>query len=127
MVLGKLPVPGRPTSLEKSRARAYCTCSGAGGGCLVLLSSILSPLSPSLWETVRYRLKYCLKGSLSAKTTNQLICNLDRVMFIFYPTHNKGLLRLTVEIQEGFKIDMTNLPNVDYIHVMFRAERAPIC
>ena len=27
MVLGKLPVPGRPTSLEKSRARAYCACS----------------------------------------------------------------------------------------------------
>ena len=27
MVLGKLLVPGRPTSLTKSRARAYCTCS----------------------------------------------------------------------------------------------------
>ena len=26
MVLGKLPVPGRPTNLEKSRARAYCAC-----------------------------------------------------------------------------------------------------
>ena len=24
MVLGKLPVPGRPTNLGKSRARAYC-------------------------------------------------------------------------------------------------------
>ena len=24
MVLGKLPVPGRPTYLDKSRARAYC-------------------------------------------------------------------------------------------------------
>ena len=28
-------------------------------------------LSPSLWVTVRYRLKYCLKGPLSTKTTNQ--------------------------------------------------------
>ena len=27
MVLGKLPVPGRPTNLNKSRAGAYCTCS----------------------------------------------------------------------------------------------------
>ena len=27
MVLGKLPVPGRPTNLDYSRARAYCTCS----------------------------------------------------------------------------------------------------
>ena len=30
--LGKLPVPGRPTSLEKSRARAYCTCCRCGWG-----------------------------------------------------------------------------------------------
>ena len=28
MVLGKLPVPGRPTNLDHSRARAYCACSG---------------------------------------------------------------------------------------------------
>ena len=27
MVLGKLPVPGRPTNLDSSRARAYCACS----------------------------------------------------------------------------------------------------
>ena len=26
-----------------------------------------SPLSPSLWETARYRLKYCLKGPLNPK------------------------------------------------------------
>ena len=25
-VLGKLPVPGRPTNLDYSRAKAYCTC-----------------------------------------------------------------------------------------------------
>ena len=38
-MLGKLPVPGRPTNLDYSRARAY----GAGGGCLdILLSSITS-------------------------------------------------------------------------------------
>ena len=32
MVLGKLPVPGRPTCLDKSRARAYCSCSRCGWG-----------------------------------------------------------------------------------------------
>ena len=32
MVLGELPVPGRPTSLDQSRARAYCTCSRCGWG-----------------------------------------------------------------------------------------------
>ena len=31
MVLGKLPVPGRPTNLDYSRAWAYCTCSRSGG------------------------------------------------------------------------------------------------
>ena len=30
MVLGKLPVQGRPTNLDKSRARAYCTCGRCG-------------------------------------------------------------------------------------------------
>ena len=30
MVLGKLPVPGRPTNLDYSGARAYCACSRCG-------------------------------------------------------------------------------------------------
>ena len=30
MVLGKLPVPGRSTDLDYSRARVYCTCSRCG-------------------------------------------------------------------------------------------------
>ena len=32
MVLGKLPVPGRPTSLDDSGAGAYCACSRYGWG-----------------------------------------------------------------------------------------------
>ena len=47
---------------------------GAGGGCLDIFTLIypFSPLSPSLWETARYRLKYCLKGPLNPKQpTNQ--------------------------------------------------------
>ena len=31
MVLGKVPVPGRP-NLADSRTRAYCACSGCGWG-----------------------------------------------------------------------------------------------
>ena len=44
---------------------------GAGGGCLDFFSLIYPffPLSPSLWETARYRLKYCLKGPLNPKST----------------------------------------------------------
>ena len=46
---------------------------GAGGGCLDIFTLIYPffPLSPSLWETARYRLKYCLKGPLNPKPTNQ--------------------------------------------------------
>ena len=66
-MLGNLPVPGRPTNLDYSRARACALAVGAGGGCLDIFSLIcpFSPLSPSLWETARYRLKYCLKGPLN--------------------------------------------------------------
>ena len=55
---------------------------GAGGGCLDIFSLIchFSFLSPSLWETARYRLKYCLKGPLSQKQpTNQPISHLPRL------------------------------------------------
>ena len=31
-VLGKLPVPGRPTYVDFSRARAYCACNRCGWG-----------------------------------------------------------------------------------------------
>ena len=48
---------------------------GAGGGCLDVFTPVyhFSFLSPCLWETARYRRKYCLKGPLSPKTTNQQI------------------------------------------------------
>ena len=32
MVLGKLSVPGRPTTSDDSRTRAYCACSRRGWG-----------------------------------------------------------------------------------------------
>ena len=35
----------------------------------------------------------------------------------FYPTHNEQILRLLVEKLEGFQIDLTNLPKVDFVHV----------
>ena len=73
MVLGKLPVPGRPTIWMIVGQGPTVLAVGAGGGCLDIFTLIYlySPLSPSLWETARYRLKYCLKGPLNPKTTNQ--------------------------------------------------------
>ena len=76
MVLGKLPVPGRPTIWITVGQGRTALAVGAGGSCLDIFTRIypFSPLSPSLWETARYRLKYCLKGPLNPKQpTNQPI------------------------------------------------------
>ena len=69
MVLGKLPVPGRPTIWMIVGQGPIALAVGAGGGCLDIFTLLypFSPLSPSLWETARYRLKYCLKGPLNPK------------------------------------------------------------
>ena len=75
MVLGKLAVPGRPTIWITVGQGPTALTVGASGGCLDIFTLIyhFSPLSPSLWETARYRLKYCLKGPLNPKQpTNQL-------------------------------------------------------
>ena len=74
MVLGKLPVPGHPTISITVGQGPTALAVGAGGGCLDIFTLIypFSPFSPSLWETARYRLKYCLKGPLNPKQpTNQ--------------------------------------------------------
>ena len=72
-MLGKLPVPGRPTILMTVGQGPIALAVGAGGGCLDIFTLIypFSSLSPSLWETARYRQKYCLKGPLNSKQTNK--------------------------------------------------------
>ena len=75
MVLGKFLVPGRPTIWISVGQGPTVLAVGTGGGCLDIFTLIypFSPLSPSLCETARYRLKYCLKGPLSPKQpTNQI-------------------------------------------------------
>ena len=59
MVLGKLPVPRRPTIWMIVGQGPIALAVGAGGGCSDIFTLLypLSPLSPSLWETARYRLK----------------------------------------------------------------------
>ena len=53
MVLGKLPVPGRPTIWMIVGQGPIALAVGAGGGCLDIFTLLypFSPLSPSLWET----------------------------------------------------------------------------
>ena len=71
MVLGKVPVPGRPTILITVGQGPIALAEGAGGGGLDIFS-LIYPLFPSLWETARYRLKYCLRGPFNPKQpTNQ--------------------------------------------------------
>ena len=55
MVLGKLPVPGRPTiwMTVGQGPNALALDAGGDGGCLDIFTLLcpFSPLSPSLWET----------------------------------------------------------------------------
>ena len=83
MVLGKLPVPGCPTIWIIVGQGHTALAVGAVGGCLDIFTLVCPffPLSPSLWETARYRLKYCLKGPLNTKPTNQPTLQLSQ-------THN---------------------------------------
>ena len=74
MVLGKLPVPGRPTIWIAVGQGPTVLAVGAGGGCLDIFTLLypFSPLSPSLWKAAQYRLKNCLKEPLNLKqSTNQ--------------------------------------------------------
>ena len=52
MVLGKLPVPGRPTIWITVGQGPIALAVGAGGGCLDIFTLFYpySTLSPSLWE-----------------------------------------------------------------------------
>ena len=85
-MLGKLPVPERPTTLDYSRARAYCACSRCGWGCLdIFLSSITSLFFLPLWETARHRVKYCFKGPLSSKQpANWAFQQAVSCLFVFF-------------------------------------------
>ena len=79
MVPGKLTVPGRPTYLDNRRTRSTALAVGAGGGCLKIFSLVyhFSFLSPSPWETARYRLKYCLKGPFHPKQPTNQVCHFN--------------------------------------------------
>ena len=70
----RLPVTGRPAIWITVGQGPAALAVGAFWGCLDIFYLIypFSSLSPSLWETARYRLKNCLKGPSNPKQpTNQ--------------------------------------------------------
>ena len=118
MVLGNLPVPGRPTILITVGQGPTALAVGAGGGCLDIftLNCPFFPLSLSLWETARYRLKYCLKGPLNPKPTKKSIrfrsYGLDTVNY-------RGNKNQKPKKQELSSLFMTHRLNVMHAPLMF--------
>ena len=97
MVLGNLPVPGRPTISITVGQGPVALAVGAGGVLLTfLLSSILSLLSPALWKTARYRLKYCLKGPLNPKQPT----NFSGSLMLRAGTHRRCSLKIVKMVEE---------------------------
>ena len=79
MVLGKLPVPGRPTIwIIVGQGPAVLAVGAVGVVWTFFLVYHFSSFSLSLWKTVRYRLKYCLKSPLSPKQPTNLSSTLPR-------------------------------------------------
>ena len=77
MVQGKLPVPGVLLFWIIVGQGPTALAVGAGGCCLAILSLVyhISLLSLYLWETARYRLKYCLTAPFTQN--NQPIYHLN--------------------------------------------------
>ena len=79
MVLGKLPVSGRPTNLDSSWARAYCACSRCGWalfGHFFSRLSFLFSFSLSLGDGPIYT-EILSQRAVKPKTTNNSIETLD--------------------------------------------------
>ena len=93
MVLGNIPVPGRPTIWITVGQGPTALAVGAGGGCLDIFTLIypFSPLSPSLWETARYRLKYCLKGPLNPKQPTITYTGVNYLLYQYFIYHRNTI------------------------------------
>ena len=73
MMLHNFSVPGRPTIriIVGQRPTVFAVVLvGVVWTYIVFSHSSIISLTPSLWETARYRLKYCLKGPLNPKQTD---------------------------------------------------------
>ena len=112
MVLCKLPVLGRPTIWMTVGQGPIVLAVGAGGGCLDIFTFVcpFSPLSPSLWETARYRLKYCLKGPLNSKQpTNQPFSSSEKILLILLTGKTQLGLDIHTVLSEFIIFELTTM------------------
>ena len=72
-----------------------------GGGCLdiFILVYLFSFLSPFLWETARYRLKYCLKGPLNPKQPTNQPCMAEKLQK--FHIHTKAYAKATCSLMSA--------------------------
>ena len=90
---------------------------GADGVLWTFFSLIyhFSFLSPSLWETARYRLKYCLKGPLSPKQPTNLTYQICYFELLVSPAKFSRAGKFTLKYQ-SFETDFDfEVSKVDYI------------
>ena len=91
LLLGKLPVSGRPTYLDLSRARAYCACSRCGWGLFghfFSRGSFLFSFSLSLGDGP-IETEILSQRAVKPKTTNQptaVVCDHAAFVSVRYRT-----------------------------------------
>ena len=124
MVLGKLPVPGRPTIWIIVGQGPTAPAVGAGGGCLDIFTLIYPffPLSPSLWETARYRLKHCLKGPFNPKPTNLFCRKRTKPSHLFVLCDNQPINEVRAD-----KYLCIILSNDVHVLSIWNILKAPLC
>ena len=126
-------MPGRPSIWIRVGQGPTALAVGAGGGCLDIFTLIypFCHLSPSLWETARYRLKYCLKGPLNPKTTNQPTSDWTigganyAVLFVWTAYANDSQQVITVS--SHFKFVLIVVVPVGFVSTDFCAKVACFC
>ena len=78
MVLGKLPVPGRPSDLGYTRAWACCACRTCGKG--VVWTFLRSSFTSLFFLPLSGRRPY---REVKPKITNLFVCNFMHVGILF--------------------------------------------
>ena len=103
MVLGKYSEPRRPTNLDNSRARVYCTCSRCGWGLFWTFFSLFylfSFLSHSLGDGPIYT-EILSQRAIKPKTTNQpnpVVSGMRIPVYSCYHIYSKVLDKMRVEV-----------------------------